>query len=479
MNHHQATQAFAHLQPLSLSLGEVGIAKKFCVRAMRQLSPCEAVSVLTAALATLFALSISWRVAVCLFLIAALGVVVVSGPPPPPPPSSVKKTTPKTTTTALATKRQPQRPVKPLAQKLTGDAQRANIQCKVMAEFLATERSYVGKLAVIRDVFLAPLRAASPPILTPDQLRTIFSDLEIIHAYNTELLARLERWGGAHSNGGTTDSGSTLTPGDVVESFASVSGYLATYQTYCNNYEAAAATLCALKADTNGAFARFLGRAQQSPRCEGLTLESLLIQPVQRIPRYLLLLRELRKHTPPGSADIAKLDAAIATVARLATKVNDAKGDAQAKAMVVAMQSQLVGLAAPLISEPSRRYVREGLFSFVPDGTTPPGKWSSHRRQLVCFNDLVLVAKARPDSQGRRQVLYELPLRDLRVAITETSGICVLVLSSASKHAILAFASCAGNDDTKSWAELLRRCAAELQAKAASFVRCAGTAGRI
>jgi hypothetical protein len=45
-----------------------------------------------------------------------------------------------------------------------------------------------------------------------------------------------------------------------------------------------------------------LHEAEQNPRCNGLTLISFLIMPIQRIPRYELLLKELikarRSHGP-------------------------------------------------------------------------------------------------------------------------------------------------------------------------------------
>ena len=46
----------------------------------------------------------------------------------------------------------------------------------------------------------------------------------------------------------------------------------------------------------------------------GAALASLLIEPVQRLPRYQLLLRELLKTTPPGSEAAASLKAGIAAV---------------------------------------------------------------------------------------------------------------------------------------------------------------------
>ena len=48
-------------------------------------------------------------------------------------------------------------------------------------------------------------------------------------------------------------------------------------------------------------FAAFL-RASSSLH-DGHTLADFLIVPVQRIPRYLLLLQKLRKHTPPNHRD--------------------------------------------------------------------------------------------------------------------------------------------------------------------------------
>lgn len=326
-----------------------------------------------------------------------------------------------------------------------------------MAELVSTELSYVGKIDVLIDVFKRPLQQNSALVSQAD-VRAIFGDIDSIRATNGELLSRLKKW--------RSDPAAIS---DAVESFAQVSSYLASYQSYINGYETAAATLARLRGE-NSAFAKFLSQAQADPRCEGLAIDSLLIMPVQRIPRYLLLLRELRKHTAPSAAaDIAKLDAAITAIGRVAVKVNDSKGDAQARAMVWALQSQLVGLSQPLISVPSRRFVREGVFSHVPDAETKPELWSVHRRQLLCFDDVVVVAKAKPDSQGRRQVLHELPLHDLRTSLTESHGSGVLVLTSASKHVILAFASCANDDDAKSWAELLRSCSAELRSKRASF----------
>lgn len=61
------------------------------------------------------------------------------------------------------------------------------------------------------------------------------------------------------------------------------------------------------------------------------TLSSLAIQPVQRIPRYLLLLKEMRKNTEENSPDAALLDKEILRVDAIAKKINEAKRTAEAR----------------------------------------------------------------------------------------------------------------------------------------------------
>lgn len=64
----------------------------------------------------------------------------------------------------------------------------------------------------------------------------------------------------------------------------------------------------------NRRFNELVEAALINPACENLTLESFLVEPVQRIPRYKLLLDELRKHTPDSHPDHPNIVAACETV---------------------------------------------------------------------------------------------------------------------------------------------------------------------
>jgi len=71
------------------------------------------------------------------------------------------------------------------------------------------------------------------------------------------------------------------------------------------------------------------------PECKGLTLQSLLIMPVQRIPRHILLLTDLAKHTPTDHPDFAALSRAVERTRQVAAVINDAKGRAESNTKVL------------------------------------------------------------------------------------------------------------------------------------------------
>ncbi len=68
----------------------------------------------------------------------------------------------------------------------------------------------------------------------------------------------------------------------------------------------------------------FLRAAGANPRSKGQNLQSYAIMPVQRVPRYLLLLRELIKWTSDSHPDRVNLDLALNHVDESAKHMNAA-----------------------------------------------------------------------------------------------------------------------------------------------------------
>ena len=91
----------------------------------------------------------------------------------------------------------------------------------------------------------------------------------------------------------------------------------------------------------------------------GLDLTSYLIAPVQRIPRYVMLLEDLLKYTPQEHEDAEDLRAAVDKMREVADYVNEKKREAENLNKVLRVQEVLSG-KIELLEDASRRFVREG-----------------------------------------------------------------------------------------------------------------------
>jgi hypothetical protein len=56
-------------------------------------------------------------------------------------------------------------------------------------------------------------------------------------------------------------------------------------------------------------------------QCNGLPFQAFLIQPIQRIPRYQMLLTDLVRHTPQEHPDYQNLNKALAKVWQLSPQI--------------------------------------------------------------------------------------------------------------------------------------------------------------
>lgn len=81
-------------------------------------------------------------------------------------------------------------------------------------------------------------------------------------------------------------------------------------------------------------------------KCKGHvneTLESFLITPVQRIPRYNLLIKEIVKYTWPNHPDYEDLLAAMDKIKEIAHYVNEKAREAENLTKIYTIQSNITG----------------------------------------------------------------------------------------------------------------------------------------
>lgn len=105
----------------------------------------------------------------------------------------------------------------------------------------------------------------------------------------------------------------------------------------------------------------FLKRCRLNPRHSQLNMEGYLLLPVQRIPRYRLLLEELLRSTPPSYTFLDdSLDRALAEISSLANNMNEGKRESESRRKLVQWQSRIRGKFPSPLVQPHRRLIMDG-----------------------------------------------------------------------------------------------------------------------
>lgn len=170
--------------------------------------------------------------------------------------------------------------------------------------------------------------------------------------------------------------------------FLSYAAYFKMYSSYMNSFDIRLATLNRLRA-TNKKFAVYVKHIEESLRIGGSDLASYLIMPVQRIPRYVLLLKEITKHTPPDHPEYRNHLMALEKVKAIAAHINSAKADAEALAKLMQVQYKITNCNFELV-QPHRQIVREGILQVVSTSKRLLSSSKPKPRYVFLFNDLLL-----------------------------------------------------------------------------------------
>ena len=290
------------------------------------------------------------------------------------------------------------------------------------------------------------------PVLSTVEISTIFSKLNDIFTLSSNLYHDLNTLNSirihthqphrpsAISSSGS-DAASAPTPSSsshltlllpfLGSTLLHYSSYFRVYQSYLENYDDAIKTLVQQRREKDVLDVWLTW----SEKCEGASIDSLLIQPVQRLPRYLLLLQEIIKaedqrrasqsvdassgglftHYPQGYTDILT---AREKISRIADAINSSLHDKETAAVVAHLQSlfehdsHFVPFAAP-----TRTLVKQGLLKKINETRRNAVFGASSWYHFFLFNDLFLYAEEVKKIGGtvRYKLKNTVPLLDLAV----------------------------------------------------------------
>ncbi|KAK2964174.1 putative Guanine exchange factor for Rac 30 [Blattamonas nauphoetae] len=199
----------------------------------------------------------------------------------------------------------------------------------VLNEILSTERTYVSQLDVFVRIFFDECKAKKEQLgLTDADIKAIFSQIVAILKTNQELLKQLEDSIEEHHGEGV---------GTVIDG---MSAYLRCYKPYLKNFTNSQNTLADLQ-KKNKAFRKFLQQCSQHPDANSFPIESFLILPVQRLPRYKMLLEQLLKYTEETHPEYPKIKSALENITALAEDANQQCAENEEKMGVVVFLNEL------------------------------------------------------------------------------------------------------------------------------------------
>uniref|UniRef100_A0A8R1I161 DH domain-containing protein n=1 Tax=Caenorhabditis japonica TaxID=281687 RepID=A0A8R1I161_CAEJA len=210
-----------------------------------------------------------------------------------------------------------------------------NEKIQILQEIYDTERTYVMSLTVINEIFIPQLSLACPK--SKKCFRSMFGEISAICKTHQILLE-------------------SLRSKPIEEVFMKFLPFLKLYTSYASHYPRALKIYAKLMARND--FRKALTQIEEDPRCEGKKLQTYLIMPVQRIPRYILLIQNLM-HFSTKQEDITNLFKTLHGMQGLSDQIQSCMTAFENGERLLTIQLNF-GLDGHIL-EPGRVLLREGM----------------------------------------------------------------------------------------------------------------------
>jgi RhoGEF domain len=248
----------------------------------------------------------------------------------------------------------------------------------VRQELLSTEQSYVDVMRALVDDYLKPLRARAADIgVSSEDLAVVFANAELLLRHNSALLERLR----------DADTSSSA----VGPIFVDMEPMFRAYSIYVGDLPASKRRLGELL-ERSAKFRDALAELRAASTHANLELANLQSWPVQRVPRYLLLLRELMKNTEVRHPHWLSLREALVIIERVAARINSSLSQEEHMAIIGDIERSMRDADFLHLAQPNRRFIKRGRLQKLwgtqgLDRTREPGdaEWAT----FFLFNDLL------------------------------------------------------------------------------------------
>ncbi|TRZ10472.1 hypothetical protein HGM15179_016638 [Zosterops borbonicus] len=244
---------------------------------------------------------------------------------------------------------------------------------KIANELLQTEKAYVSRLDLLDGVFYSRLlEEANRGSFPPEVINKIFSNISSINAFHSkfllpELEKRMQEW--------------TTTPriGDILQKLAP---FLKMYGEYVKNFDNAM-ELVKMWTERSPQFKFIIQDIQKEKVCGNLTLQHHMLEPVQRIPRYEMLLKDYLRKLPQDSLDWKDAEKSLEIISTAASHSNSAIRKMENLKKLLEIY-EMLGEEEDIVN-PSNELIKEGQILKLAARNT-----SAQERYLFLFNNMLL-----------------------------------------------------------------------------------------
>ncbi|XP_078797877.1 FYVE, RhoGEF and PH domain-containing protein 4 isoform X3 [Oryzias latipes] len=317
-------------------------------------------------------------------------------------------------------------------------------------ELLQTERAYVARLHLLDRVFCLQLtEEAERGSFPPEVVRMIFSNISSIYSFHSQfLLPDLESCI-CHWREG---------PG-LGKALLQHAPFLRMYADYVRNFDAAM-ELLKTWTERSSAFRSVISDVQSRDVCGNLTLQHHMLEPVQRVPRYEMLLKDYLRNLPEDHPDLHFSQKSLLAISMAAIHSNSAIQKAESLKRQLEIY-EMVGEEE--VVNPTNEFLKEGrLLKLAARNTL------AMERHLFMFNNFLLCCYPRFSLVGQRfTVRCRIGVDGMRVHQTSNEDHPHTFQVSGKERTLELQAS--SEQDRDEWIKVIQDAIAEFQQKHETF----------
>jgi len=263
---------------------------------------------------------------------------------------------------------------------------------RIIAELFITEQTYVYNLGLLVRVFL--FKVTESDILPTAHINKIFLNVKVLYHLHKDFLRNM--------GNRVRESADMTCIGDAIVEFWDHTRAIEEYRTFVTHFDQAQVFMQELL-NKMPTLKKLFHDLMSHRETQGLSLFSYMIQPIQRIPRYILMLDDATKQLPKNDPDYSNLREALVKTKKVADNLNEARRVAEKAAKSREIQEKLVDVP--------KGFVLLGLQECLLDGLLVEDRlFGSRHVHMFLFPDMLMCTFPK---KKMLKIEYIIKLRDL------------------------------------------------------------------